>query len=125
MKKIKKITILAVIFILISILSWNCSFASGTEDPRLSIYNGKLTGIDDAKGTITGILGVALRVARIVGVGIAVIILMVIGIKYMMASAGERADIKKYAMTYVIGAVVLVSASAIIGIIQKFVTETL
>ena len=38
--------------------------------------------------------------------------LIVLAMKYMMSAPGERADIKKHAVVYVVGAVV--------GIIQKF-----
>lgn len=69
---------------------------------------------------IKAVINAILTVVRLVGVGIAVIIIMVLGCKYMMASAGERAEIKKYAVTYVIGAVVLFASSTIIGILQNF-----
>ena len=62
-------------------------------------------------------LGTAISIARIVGVGIAVVILMVIACKYMMAAPGDRADIKKNAVPYVIGAIVLFGTTGILGII--------
>ena len=63
-----------------------------------------------------------MNVARIIGVGVALVVLMVIACKYMIASAGDRADIKKNAIPYVVGAVVLVAASGIISVLQKFVS---
>ena len=42
-----------------------------------------------------------------------------------MAAPGDRADIKKYAMNYVIGAMILFGAAGILGIVQRFVNTAL
>ena len=60
---------------------------------------------------------------RIVGMVIAVVMLAVIGSKYMMAAPSDRADLKKYIPRYVIGAMVLFSASAIVSIVRGWVLE--
>lgn len=52
------------------------------------------------------------------GYAIAVGMLIYIGIKYMMASANEKADLKKGAINYVIGAVIVVVASSLFGILS-------
>ena len=39
--------------------------------------------------------------------------------------AGDRDNIKKYAMNYVIGAIILFGAAGILGIVQKFVETAL
>ena len=49
---------------------------------------------------------------------LAVGIIFVIGIKYMMGSAEEKADYKKSMIPYIVGAVLLFSASAIVGVIN-------
>lgn len=58
--------------------------------------------------------------ARIVCATIAVVVLLVISMKYMLSAPGDRADIKKHAVHYVIGATILFGASGILGIIGKF-----
>lgn len=68
-------------------------------------------------------LATIISVIRIAGLGIAVTILTVIAIKYMIASPGDRADIKKHAVPFVIGAVVLFGTSGIISIIAKFAAK--
>lgn len=70
------------------------------------------------------ILNVVLTVIRVAGTGIALIMLTVIGAKYMMASAGEKAEIKKHATVYVIGAIVMIAATGILGIIRDFVSTS-
>ena len=59
-------------------------------------------------------------VVQIVGVGVAVIMLIVLAIKYISAAPGDKADIKKHAVVYVVGAVVLFAASGILEIVKNF-----
>ena len=70
------------------------------------------------------VLGAILAIVRTAGVTAAVVILMVIGIKYIIASAGDRADIKKYAVKYIIGALILFAASGIIEIAKNIISES-
>ena len=50
------------------------------------------------------------------GYTMAVGMLLYIGIKYMMASANDKAELKKGAINYVIGAIVIAAATTIVGI---------
>lgn len=73
--------------------------------------------------SVRKIIGSILNVTRIIGTGLALIMLAVVAMKYMMAAPGERADIKKHAIPFVIGAIVLFGASGILTIIQNFATN--
>ena len=53
------------------------------------------------------------------GYTMAVGMLLYIGIKYMMASANDKADLKKGAINYVIGAIVIAAATTIVGILAN------
>ena len=64
---------------------------------------------------VQSVLGAVLSVVRIIGTGIAIIILAYIGMKYMMAAPGDRADFKKGAIQYVVGAIVVFGASNILA----------
>ena len=66
------------------------------------------------------IVGSLLTVAKTVAVGVALIMLAILAIKYMAASAGDKAEIKKHAVVYVTGAVILFASSAILSIIENF-----
>lgn len=79
----------------------------------------------DSADKVTIIMASVLDVIRLAGAAIALIIILVIGIKYAVASVGERADIKKYAMNYVIGALILFGASGILTIIQTVIKESI
>ena len=53
----------------------------------------------------------------------AIIMLIVLAIKYISAAPGDKADIKKHAVVYVVGAIVLFAASGILGIIKNFASN--
>ena len=71
---------------------------------------------DDANVNTANIESAGNQIAtfiRNVGIVVAVLILMTLGIKYMMGSAEEKAEYKKTMIPYVVGAVLLFSASAL------------
>ena len=57
---------------------------------------------------------------QVVGVLIAVVMITVLGIKYMMGSAEEKAANKKSMLPYLIGAVLVLVGTSIVGLIQNF-----
>ena len=62
-----------------------------------------------------GVAGKILGYIQWVGYAIAIGMLIYIGIKYTMASASEKADLKGYMIKYVIGAVLISGAVTIAG----------
>ena len=70
------------------------------------------------------ILILFLGLAQVIGIAIAVIMLIVLAIKYISAAPGDKAEIKKHAVVYIVGAVVLFAASGIIQIIKTFAKDT-
>lgn len=113
-KKYTKILSALIIVILVT-LYCNTSLALIST----SFKGSAVEGTDYGK-KISKVLGIALDVVRTVGISIAVLMMMVLGSKYMLASAGERAEIKKYAVTYIIGAIVLVASAGIATILKNF-----
>ena len=73
-----------------------------------------------AKTKVSGAITTIVTIIRIVGVCIAIVMLLTIAMKYMTAAAGEKAEIKKSAVQYVVGAIVLFAAVGILGIINDF-----
>ena len=51
--------------------------------------------------------------------------IVVLAMKYMMAAPGEKAEIKKHAVVYIVGAVVLFASSGLLGIIQDFASTNI
>lgn len=121
MKKIfvKLICILLIIACVFSIT--NCANATS------AIIKQNFTGSSNSTGSnaIKQILSAVLSVVRTVGAVVAVVVLMTIGAKYIVASAGDRADIKKYAINYVIGAIILLGATGILSIIKNLIDDSL
>ena len=74
-------------------------------------------------GALDGVLGKILGVVQAIGYAFATGMLLYVGIKYTMASANEKADLKKGSISYVIGAVIIFGASALLGIFQTLATE--
>lgn len=79
----------------------------------------------EGKPAFQRILSTILAIVRTVGVTVAIIILIVIGCKYMVASAGDRADIKKSSVNYFVGALILFGASGILSVVKSAVDKTL
>ena len=73
--------------------------------------------------TTQKIFGAVKNIVQVVSLFIAVIMLLFVTIKYMVSSVSERAEIKKHAVVYVIGALIIFSVNGIITIIQKFSTN--
>ena len=119
MKNIIKFGILfLIVFLILSNIYVNISFADLLSDVQNAADGGWTDGMeveDDAQSIMGGIIAAA----RVITAGIAVIIIFVLAIKYMMASPEGKADIRKTAITYFVGALVMFSASGILGLIQK------
>lgn len=120
--KFKKIITLAlVVFLLITLVT--VVEATGNGERVTQLFKGEAN--PEGTKTIKNILSAVLSVVRTVGAAVAIIMLMTIAAKYIIASAGERADIKKYAVNYVIGAIILFGTTGILGIVQSFVNSSL
>ena len=75
---------------------------------------------DTAPGEMGGAVVKILGAIQWVGYAFAVGMLIYIGIKYVMAAANEKADLKKGAINYVIGAIVIAGAAKICDWIVTF-----
>ena len=113
-RKFKKLICIALFLIFLCCMitsSVNAKFASEEE------FDGK-TAIKEVDTAVNNTAVMIISVARVVGAAIAIIMLFAIAIKYMVSSAGDRADIKKHAVAYVVGAVILFGAVGVLGAIQ-------
>ena len=114
-KTIVRIISVALMVAMIAMCLSNVAFA---DMPDPSSFNGHDNST--ASNSIKKVLNAVLNIAQVVGVAIAVIMLIVLAIKYISAAPGDKADIKKHAVVYIVGAVVLFAASGILGIIKSF-----
>lgn len=125
MKKHVKIMIVMLVLIIsvIAIFGNNVVKAAGSYSSVMSGLISEADNSTDTTGTgtkVQGIIATIITVVRIAGVTVAVIMLLVIAMKYMSAAPGEKAEIKKSALIYVVGAVILFAVTGILGIIGKF-----
>ena len=66
---------------------------------------------------------VTIGIFQVVAVGVGCVMIIALAIKYMSAAPGEKAEIKKHAAIYILGAVMAFSASGIAQIIKQFTTD--
>lgn len=116
MKALKKLLIIFVI----ALLCCACvvTAVNATSWDSVTQFDGNSnTSLDTSTRNIVGAI---ISVVRIVGTGIALIMIVFVAMKYMSSAPGDRAEIKKHAVIYVVGAVVLFGGAQLIGIIQNF-----
>lgn len=113
-KSLKKVLIL---FFCISIvlLSQNIVFAIPSPTDAAG-WSGEST----VYGAAEKVMGAIISIMQVVGVGVAIIMIIYVAIKYMTAAPSEKAEFKKSATAYVVGAVILFATSGILGIIKNF-----
>ena len=68
-------------------------------------------------------MNVTIGIAQVIALGVGLVMLIVLAIKYMSSSPSDKAEIKKHAAIYIVGAVMAFSASGIAGIIKQFMTD--
>lgn len=95
--------------------SWSVDNFEGFD--KVSTENQQVTS------TTQNIMGTIINTIRIVGTGIAIIMISYIAIKYMSAAPTEKAEFKKSATAYIVGAVILFASSNILAVIINFATE--
>ncbi len=79
-------------------------------------------GDEEVLDPINDIAGTAITITQIIAIGVAIIMLIVLAMKYMLSAPGDKATIKKHAVVYIIGAIVMFSCTGILEIIRKLST---
>ena len=114
MKNITMKKVLAMLIVALLIVSVSTLCFADVPDPDF------ISGDAGSAGTgITNVSDMILGIVQIIGVAVAVIMLVVLAIKYLSAAPGEKAEIKKSAFIYVIGALLLFGGVAFLQIIQN------
>ena len=119
---VKVIAIVLLVILCLTVVSSVSNAYSLNEAKQPNQYD----NADDETGTAETMnkwIGQAIVVVQVVGVGVAIIMLIVLAIKYISAAPSDKAEIKKHAVVYVVGAVVLFAASGILGLIRRFAND--
>ena len=113
MNKIMKIvTVLAIIAMIATMMS--AVFAEGATDVLNSIK-----ADTSATSSITGIIGKIIGTVQVICYAAAIIMLIILGVQFITASPEGKATIKKSAIQYVIGAIIVFAAGTLLGIIAN------
>lgn len=115
MKKI--MSVLMVFAMLFSMC--NVAFASSATGTGNGGTVAGIPSISAYSGGATTLAAKVLGFVQFVAYAIALGMLIYVGIKYVMASANERADLKSALVKYVIGAIIIAGASTILGWIMN------
>ena len=121
-KKVMKIV--AIMLMAIMVVAVCSQAVLATDTMSLTQFNDK-TDKSTASASTQQVVGAVLSMAQIIGTGVAIIMLIVLAIKYISAAPGDKADIKKHAVVYIVGAIVLFAATGILQIIKSFSTTNI
>ena len=113
MKKSKKVMLMLIpVLLLVVVIISNSVFATSPVSPDISVGEdtGSIGAVDNAVGKVWN---TALLVFQV----LAIAAIVVAGIRYMFASADQKADIKKSLVVLVVGAILVFGASTVARVI--------
>ncbi len=123
----KKQTAIKILAAMLTILMLTVCMSSTVfaKDPNASddflISPGDITPTTTtASDNVKTIAGQILGVVQVIAVAVAVIMLIVLAIKYISSAPNDKAEIKKNAVVYVVGAIILFGASGLLQLIKTF-----
>lgn len=138
MKNIKKIfTIFLLLMIINIVINGTITYASTSTGTDTSSGASSSSGswlkkedikhdfsdTSDASSAATNMLRTMAIVVKVIGVSVAIVMLLVLGMKYMISAPEEKGEIKKHAIVYVVGALVLFGAVGLLNIIENFASS--
>jgi len=122
MKKTMKIIVALLLAILLVMTLSQIAFADANI--ALDTFD-NVSDDSGAKSSVTNIIGRVIDIARVIGAGVAIIMLIVLAIQYISASPEGKAELKKTATIYIVGAIVLFAATGILSVIKKFALNSI
>ena len=120
----KKIILMSLVFILFISVFSACVFATddGIDTLVTQMENQSISAGDSSGGGIIDAINTILGLVQVAGTGVALIAVSLLGIKYMLASVEEKAEIKKYLVGAVIGGILVFGGTGIAKILANFST---
>ena len=118
--------LIAILAMMLTVSVFATGFSSALVEQSQSTDLGQFAGKGDssnASESLQNLIGAAITIIQVVGSGVAIIMLIVLAIKYISAAPGDKAEIKKHAVVYVVGAIVLFAATGILGIVKSFASN--
>ena len=128
MKKIVSFFIIFVVILMLTQVSFASSKGTTTskifDDTNLQTIKDGVSNFNTDSG-IGGAINTIIGLLQVAGTGISVITVTMLGIKYLMASVSDKAEIKKQAVPIVIGCVLLFGAVNIMAIVENFANKSI
>lgn len=112
-----KRNIIRIAFCLIIILSIIC-ITTVSATSIIGELDSNKNNMTDAGKTVGETGKTIVAAIKIIGTGIAILMLLYIAIKYMVVAPSEKAEFKKTAVVYAIGAVVLFAAPRLVELVM-------
>lgn len=120
-KKVMKM--LAIMLVALMVVAVSSQAVLAKTDSSASTDLTQFDSLGDNSGaskSAQNIIGALITIVQVIGTGVAIIMLIVLAIKYISAAPGDKADIKKHAVVYVVGSIILFAATGILQIIKTF-----
>lgn len=125
--KLNKIMKIVVAMMLVALVAVVASQAVMAINPANASLTNTFTQTDNsgASQAASNVIGMIINIAQVIGMGVAIIMLIVLAIQYIAASPEGKAEVKKNATIYIVGAVILFAASGLLGIIRRFAVQSI
>lgn len=118
----KKIVCLLTIILMCSLI-FNINFAYAGNDgvnAIISSMKGTSNAISAGNTGVGKVINNVIGILQVVGSGLSIIVITMLGIKYILASPGEKADVKKSIMPIGIGCILLFGAVNLMAAVEEF-----
>ena len=125
MKKIGKVVLIIIVLLTIFSCIGSNVYATLTNPVDNPNYYKPSDNKSSDNTKFINIGNAILGTIRVLGTAISVITLMTLGIRYMLASTGDKALYKETFIPYLIGAVMVFAIPNIIGVIYDLVTKNI
>ena len=119
--KIKGFIKIALMVLIVIIIFSSIAYADN-DNFSFSEINNQTAG-EDIKNPVKKAVGAVMGAVRIIATGVAIVMISVVAMKYLMAAPGDRADMKKASIQYVVGAVIVFGAANILTILVNAFTN--
>lgn len=118
MKKI--VCLLTIILTCSLVFNINLVYAANGVDNIIKAMDGTSNAISAGNTGVGKVINNVIGILQVVGSGLSIIVITMLGIKYILASPGEKADVKKSIMPIGIGCILLFGAVNLMAAVEEF-----
>lgn len=116
----RKVISVLCLFTMLCFVLVNFSYAADPRDMSGLISDMSTANDMSEQGRIGKVINNVIGLLQMAGSGIALIVITILGIKYILASPSEKADVKKSIMPVIIGCILLFGAVNLMAAVANF-----